>query len=123
MNLISTAIPAGSQQYTLEGPGMIPDIANPLLPVENIISRFIGILTIIGIIFFVIQIIFAGYAFISAQGDPKKIEAARKRLTDGILGLTIVVVALGVGAFIATLLGVTDPLDLQKNLNDYINKG
>lgn len=117
INLIAQA------SYKIEGYGLPPDIGNPLRPVEEIISRIIGILTIVGVIFFVIQIIFAGYAMMSAQGDPKKIEAARKRLTDGILGLTIVVIALGVGAFIATLLGISDPLNLQKNLNDFLDKG
>ena len=99
--------------YELEGPGITPNSSNPAEPVEKLISNIIGILTIVGIIFFIIQIIFAGYAMMSAQGDPKKIEAGRKRLTDGILGITIVVVALGVGAFIATLLGIEDPLNLQ----------
>lgn len=99
--------------YELEGPGLIPDIGNPAKPVEEFISQLIGILTIIGVIYFIIQIIFAGYAMMSSQGDPKKIEAGRSRLTNGILGLTIVVVALGVGAFIATLLGIKDPLNIQ----------
>lgn len=109
--------------YEFQGFGIKHSILSPLEPVETTISSIIGILTIVAVIFFIIQIIFAGYAFISAQGDPKKIEAARKRLTDGILGITIVVVALGVGAFIATLLGIANPLDLQKNLNDLINTG
>lgn len=100
--------------YTLEGPGVKPNLSKPAEPVEKLISQIIGILTIVGVIFFIIQIIFAGYAMMSAQGDPKKIEAGRKRLTDGILGLTIVVVALGVGAFIATLLGIKDPLNIQQ---------
>jgi amino acid transporter len=99
--------------FKLEGPGIVPDLTNPAKPVENLISQIIGILTIVGAIFFIFQIIFAGYAMISSQGDPKKIEVARSRLTNGILGLTIVVVALGIGAFIATLLGIRDPLNIQ----------
>ena len=99
--------------YKLEGPGLKPNPLNPAEPVEKFISQFIGILTIIGVIYFVLQIIFAGYAMMSAQGDPKKIEVGRSRLTNGILGLTIVVVALGVGAFIATLLGIENPLNIQ----------
>jgi uncharacterized oligopeptide transporter (OPT) family protein len=99
--------------FKLEGPGIKPNVDSPAEPAEKFISQFIGILTIIGVIYFILQIIFAGYAMMSAQGDPKKIEVGRSRLTNGILGLTIVVVALGVGAFIATLLGIEDPLDLQ----------
>lgn len=99
--------------YKLKGPGITPNLSNPAEPAEKVVSQIIGILTIIGVIYFIIQIIFAGYSMMSAQGDPKKIEAGRKRLTDGILGLTIVVIALGVGAFIATLLGIKDPLNIQ----------
>jgi hypothetical protein len=99
--------------YKLEGPGLAPDAVNPAKPLESLISQIIGILTIVGVIYFIFQIILAGYSFISAQGDKNKIEAARSRLTNGILGLTIVVVALGIGAFIATLLGIKDPLNIQ----------
>ena len=100
--------------YQLEGPGIQPNLTNPTEPVEKLISQIVGILTIVGVIFFIFQIIFAGYAMMSAQGDPKKIEVGRSRLTNGILGITIVVIALGAGAFIATLLGIEDPLSLQK---------
>ena len=99
--------------YKLEGPGLPPDVGNPAKPLEGFISNIIGIMTIVAVIYFIIQIILAGYSFISAHGDKNKIEAARSRLTNGILGITIVVVALGIGAFIATLLGITDPLNLQ----------
>lgn len=99
--------------FKLEGPGIVPDLTNPAKPAENLISQIIGILTIVAVIFFIFQIIFAGYAMISSQGDPKKIEVGHSRLTNGILGLTIVVVALGVGVFIASLLGINDPLNIQ----------
>jgi uncharacterized oligopeptide transporter (OPT) family protein len=110
---------AQKSTYKLEGPGIQPDLGNPAKPLEDFLSQLIGILTIIAVIYFIIQIIFAGYSFISAQGNKDKIEAARSRLTNGILGLTIVVVALGAGAFIASLLGIQNPLNLQ----DLIPKG
>jgi len=97
--------------FTLEGPG--PVISNPVTQTENIISSIIGILTVVSVIYFVIQVILAGYSFISSQGDPKKIEVARTRLTNGILGLTIVVVAFGFVAFIAKLTGLSNVFDLN----------
>lgn len=84
---------------------------------ESIISKAIGLLTFVAVIFFVIQIILAGYAFISSQGDEKKMESARSRLTNGILGLTVVVLALGVGSLIAHLLGVQDVFNLTTVIN------
>jgi len=102
---ILTLKPKNVFAYSLEGPGIKPT-NSPATQVENILSTVIGFLTLVAVIFFVIQIILAGYGFISGQGDEKKIEISRKKLTDGILGLTIVVVALGVGAFISKLLGL-----------------
>jgi len=96
---------------SITGPGVDPR-GNGVLAMEKIVGQVIGILTIVAVIYFIIQIILGGYAFISAQGDEKAVEAARHRLTDGILGLTIVIVAVGLGSLIATLAGINNPLDL-----------
>jgi hypothetical protein len=92
----------------LTGPGLNPGTSkqSAVLAMEKIISNLIGILTIIAVIYFTIQVILAGYAYISAEGDPKSIDAARKRLTDGVLGLTIVIVAIGLASLIATIFGI-----------------
>jgi len=81
---------------------------------DNVLSTIIGVLTLVAFIFFVLQIIFAGYSFISGQGDEKKIESARKRLTDGILGLTIVVVAFGITALLAQITGLGNIFNLDE---------
>jgi hypothetical protein len=96
----------------ISGPGVAVG-ANGTLTLEKIISQIIGVLTIFGVIFFIIQVIIGGYAFIAAQGDPKAIEIARQRLTWGILGLTVVIVAVGLGSLIATIAGITNVLDLD----------
>jgi uncharacterized membrane protein len=98
----------------ITGPGIDPaKYGSGTATLEKIISQILGILTIIAVIFFAVQIIFAGYNFISAEGDEKKMEMARKTLTNGILGLVIVVVAAGLASLIATLAGVTNPFDLN----------
>lgn len=104
MNQINKLL-ADVEYNTITGPGIVPD-NTPGVQLENIISMVFGFLTIIGIIFFALQIIFAGYGFLSSQGEPDKIKIARTRLTNGILGITIVVIAFGAGAFIANLLGL-----------------
>jgi hypothetical protein len=104
--------------YKLTGPGIQPSTTDtPATQVEDILSMVISFLTIVAVIYFVIQIILAGYGFISGQGDEKKIEMSRKKLTDGIIGLTIVVVAFGVGAFISSLLGLNNIFDLNSFVN------
>lgn len=111
MNLLNLIKPIKVFAYELEGPGIKPTDDSPK-QLESILSTVIGFLTVIAVLFFVIQIILAGYGFISGQGDEKKIEASRKKLTDSILGLTIVVIAFGLGAFIAKLLGLSDVFNL-----------
>ena len=81
---------------------------------EKFLSTIIGVLTVSAVIFFVIQIILAGFGFISSQGDEKKLELNRSKLTNGVMGLFIVVVALGIGSLISKLLGLDSPFDLTK---------
>jgi putative copper export protein len=102
---------------TLVGPGITPE-TNPIPQVEKIISTTFGILTIIAVIFFTIQVILAGYGFISSQGDQEKIKTARKKLTNGILGLTIVVVAFGLAALLAKILGLGAIFDLNSAITN-----
>ena len=84
--------------YTLTGPGIVPT-GDSTSQLEKIISGAIGILTIIGFIYFAFQVIFAGYSFVSSQGDAAKLKSARDRLTNGILGIVVVVIAFGITAF------------------------
>jgi hypothetical protein len=97
---------------TLKGPGVTP-ISGGVLAVEKIVGQVIGIMTIVAVIYFTFQVIIAGYAYIAASGDEKAIENARKALTNSVLGLTIVIIAVGLGALIATLIGIPNVLDLE----------
>lgn len=84
---------------------------------ERLISQVIGVLTIVGVIFFAIQIILAGLGFMSSDGDEKKMEMNRSKLTNGVLGLFIIVIAVGIGSLIANLAGLENPLDINKMFN------
>lgn len=101
--------------YTIRGPGQNPiNNTDATLKFEKLASNLIGVLTIVAVIFFAIQIIFAGYSFISSGGDEKMMETSRKKLTNGVLGLFIVVVALGLGSLIAKLLGLGNIFDINE---------
>lgn len=52
----------------------------------------------------VISIIIAGVQYIMATGNPEKGASARKRLTNSLIGLAIVLIASGVVAFIGNTL-------------------
>jgi len=98
--------------YTLTGPGIQPG-ANSVSTLEKIISSIIGILTVVGVIYFTIQIILAGFSLIASQGDPKEFQTSKKRLTTNVIGLVIIIVAYGLGALIASLLGMSSIFDLS----------
>ena len=73
---------------------------------NTIISNLLGLLTIIAGIWFLIQIILAGYSFINAQGDQQKVDNARRQITNAIIGVVIVVGAIFFLSLIGELLDV-----------------
>ncbi|RLC35731.1 hypothetical protein DRH14_00085 [Candidatus Shapirobacteria bacterium] len=105
--------------YKLEGIGIQPG-DTPVEQTQNlekIISQIIGVLSVVAVIWFIFQVIFAGYAYMSSQGDKTKLETARKRLTQGILGLVISLIAIFIGALIAKLAGFKNIFDLNRQFN------
>jgi len=102
---------ATSQTFKLTGPGI--QVTNAATQFETLAGQAIGALTVIAVLYFVTQIIFAGYAFISSVGDEKVMESTRRRLTDSVLGLVIVIVAIGLASLIASLFGIKNVLDIN----------
>ncbi len=76
-----------------------------LTQVATTISAIIGFMTICAGIWFMFEMLFAGYEWISAGGDAKKLETARERLTHGFMGLLIVVGAWALLAVTSQFLG------------------
>ena len=50
-------------------------------------------MTIAGSIWFMFQLLFGGYEWISSAGDTKKLTTARQRIMNGFFGLVILVAA------------------------------
>lgn len=113
------AAAANSGKYKLSGLGIQPT-TDSVGQLETIISAAIGLMTVIGVIYFTIQIILSGFTMISSQGEPKELESAKKRLTTNVLGLAIIILAYGLGALITNLLGIDDVFNL-KNVIKPIN--
>jgi type IV secretion system pilin len=103
--------------FKLEGQGIpVTTTENSITQLEKIISSVIGIMTVFGAIFFTINIILAGFSLMSSRGDSEKTKSGKKRLTDGVIGLAIIVLAYGLGALITNLLGINNVFDLTKVL-------
>ena len=68
----------------------------------SFISTIIGFLTIAAIIYFLIALFSGALAIITSGGDKGKLEAAKSRITSGLVGLVIVIAAI----FIIDLIGI-----------------
>jgi len=103
--------------YKLTGPGIqTTGGADSVTKFESIISAILGVLTIVGVIFFTIQIILAGFKLISSKGDPKEFQVAQSKLIHNLIGLVIVVVAFGATSFLTNLLGLRNVFNITNSL-------
>jgi len=69
------------------------------------INNIFRIAAVIAGIYLVVQIILAGYGYLTANGDPKKISASWEKIWQSILGLAIIVAAFAIAGLIGKLLG------------------
>jgi hypothetical protein len=97
---------------SISGPGLGPFGANPaktgleaVNQITNVVSSFVGFLTILASIWFLFQLIFGGFEWISSAGDAKKLATARQRIMNGFLGLIIVIGAWAIVALVGQFLG------------------
>lgn len=68
---------------------------------NKVISNIIGIMTIVAGIWFIFQFIIGAFGWLTAGGDKAAMENAQKKITNGVIGLVIVVAAI----FLIDLLG------------------
>lgn len=73
---------------------------------EIFISHMLGLLTIIGSIFFVVTFFLAALNWISAQGETAKLQKARDQMIQGVVGLVIIIASYGIIGLIGTVVGL-----------------
>lgn len=73
------------------------DIRIVIASIINVILSFIGIIT-------VIIIIYGGFVWMTAGGNPEKVERAKKILISGVIGLTIILTSWIITSFVLTSL-------------------
>ena len=71
-----------------------------------LISNILKLAGVIAGLFFVFQIIMAGYGYISANGDPKKTEAAWAKIYQSAIGLAIVASAFVLASIVGKIFGI-----------------
>ena len=73
---------------------------------ERILSIAMGGFTIVAAIYFLFTFITAAFSWMGAGGDAGKITQARDTMTNGLIGLIILVAAYAVIGIIGTMLGI-----------------
>jgi hypothetical protein len=87
------------------GPFAGKSITSPLATIVDYVSSIVGIMTIFASIWFLFNILYAGYEWISAGGDTKKVAGARDRITHAFMGLVIIAGAWSLLAIAGQFLG------------------
>lgn len=64
--------------------------------IGSFINVFLGLLGIV----FVVIIVYAGFLYLTDQGEGKKVEQAKKLITNSVIGLVIIVAAYAIAAFV-----------------------
>ena len=77
------------------------------------ISTIIGLMTVIAAIWFVFLLVGGAIGIMTSGGDKMALESARKRMTTGVIGFVVVVLAMFIMDLVASLLGVENILDMQ----------
>lgn len=93
---------------------------NALTKVTGAISAIVGFMTIVGSLWFMFQLLFGGYEWISSAGDTKKLTTARQRIMNGFFGLLIIIAAWIIMAVVGQFFGfdilVGDPGSIIRQL-------
>jgi hypothetical protein len=79
---------AGAPCENSQGDGLSYTLCNPLQfnSLEALIVGILNVLLIIAVPIIVFFIIFAGFSYVTAQGNPEKIKQASRSLTYAIIG-------------------------------------
>lgn len=101
----------GSDSTGELGPFAGKTLNSPLSTLLDYVSSIVGVMTIFASIWFLFQILYAGYEWISGGGDTKKIAGARDRITHAFMGLVIVVGAWSLLAIAGQFFGYNTLVD------------
>lgn len=96
----------------------LTDPSSPSSPdyVNHVLQNVFSIFMIVGVIYFLWHFVFAGYHWISSNGEAKKIEDSRNEVIYAATGLAVVFVVFAVLKFIGVILGIRGLDNLQFTL-------
>lgn len=110
-NLLALTNPIGQITPIISTPGI--GQGGELTGLTTLINSLLQIAMVIAGIWFLINIILAGFGFMSASGDPKKVAQAWEKIWQSILGLVIIVTSFLLAAIVGILL-FGDPMAILR---------
>lgn len=84
----------------------------------SFITSLIGIISIVAIIWFVVIVITSGIAYMGAGPDQKAAEAAKKRITNGLIGLLIAIFGIFLVRLAGQILNIPNILNVGNLITD-----
>lgn len=78
---------------------------------SKFISTTIGIISIVGILWFIFILILGGIGIMTAGSDKQALENARKRIINGLIGLVVIVSGLFIIRLVGMILGIDNILN------------
>lgn len=85
----------------------------------DIFSKILGVLTIVAGIWFMIQLILGAFGWLAAGGDKQHLENAKKRITNAVIGLFLVVISYSLVGIVGAFLGI-DILNLGFTIRNLV---
>jgi phosphate starvation-inducible membrane PsiE len=85
-------------QYELE-----PVLRSDITSIETLLTAILNVLLVIAVPIIVFFIIFAGFTYVTAQGNPEKIKTATRSLTYAIIGAVLILGGVAISEIIASV--------------------
>lgn len=85
---------------------------------ERLISNMLGLLTVLGVLIFIVYFMLGAIGWITAGGDSSKISKARDQMMQGALGLVVLVALYAVIGLISSIVGINilNPAEMLETL-------
>jgi len=100
------------------GPLGLENNQAPIGVFSMFLTSAIGLITVIGIIWFVFTIIMGAVGIISSGGDKASNENAKKKISSGLIGIVVLIS----GLFIVNLVGYIFGIESILNIGGFINQ-
>lgn len=91
--------------------GKYGQLTDPATGFVSLINNLLGTLTALAGVFVIVNLISAGYLYLSSNGEPQKITAAGNKVLQTVIGIGIVAVAYVIAAILGAVL-YNDPTKL-----------